>query len=121
MVGVDIIDIEKFKCAVLRTPRLINRLFTPSEISYCLSRKNSYPSMAARFAAKEAIRKLHHLMITKVSFQDLEVIVDINGKPGVTLHGQAHQHAELLGIADIRLSLSHTQNQAIAIACAQKG
>ncbi|MDR1159689.1 MAG: holo-ACP synthase [Syntrophomonadaceae bacterium] len=121
MIGVDIIDIEKFKQAVLRTPRLINRLFTPSEISYCLNKKNCYPSLAARFAAKEAIRKFNHLMIKEVLFQDIEVFVDVNGKPGVKLHGQASKNGKSLGIADICLSLSHSQNQAIAVAYAQKG
>ena len=121
MVGVDIIDINRFKQVVIRTPRLLNRVFTSAEIEYCQNKKNPYPYMAVRFAAKEAVRKIDRLMIKGVKFKEIEVVLDAYGKPELVLHGQARQNSLALQVRKIYLSLSHDGNQAIAFAYMQKG
>lgn len=121
VIGVDMVDIDRFKQVVLRTPRLLDRVFTPAEIAYCQNKKDPYPSLAVRFAAKEAVRKLDQLMIQGVQFQDIEVAMDDHGKPGIALHGQAGENSKSLGIETIFLSLSHVHNLAVAVTYVQKG
>ena len=121
VIGVDIVDIQRFKQVADRTPRMLNRIFTAAEVAYCQSKKDPYPSLAVRFAAKEAVRKLDRLMIEGVKFNEIEVVMDSYGKPGIVLHGQAKRNSVVLGIAEIFLSLSHDRNQAIAFTFMQKG
>ena len=68
LIGVDIIEIERVKKAVERTPRFLDRVFTSRELVYCMKKANPYPSLAARFAAKEALRKLHPAFIPEYVF-----------------------------------------------------
>jgi holo-[acyl-carrier protein] synthase len=121
LVGIDIVDIVRIKMAVERTPRFLNRVFTIREIEYCFKKSDPYPSLAARFAAREALHKLDAIFITGLRFQDSEIIVDANGKPHLALHGDAYHRAQNAGIKDISVSLSHTKEQAIAIVIASKG
>lgn len=119
LVGVDIVDIERIKLAIVRTPRFLTRIFTPNEIDYSLGKKNPYPSLAARFAAKEALRKLHPAFTQGIAFHDVEVINDIKGRPILYLHNRAKEVMQEHGIADIAISLSHARYQAIATIIAQ--
>ena len=121
LIGVDIIEIERVKKAVKRTPRFLGRVFTSRELSYCMNKANPYPSLAARFAAKEALRKLHPAFITGVRFHDLEVLPGEDGRPQVYLHGEAEHRCRIEGIGEISISLSHSRVQAIATAIAKKG
>lgn len=121
LVGIDIIEIERVKEAVTRTPRLLQRLFTERERLYCFGKKNPYPSLAVRFAAREALRKLHPAFISGVGFHDLEVISTENGRPELLLHGRAAKICQEQGIRKLSLSLSHSQEQAIAVVIAEKG
>lgn len=121
LVGVDIIEIERVKKAVERTPRFLERVFTNRELDYCMNKANPYPSLAVRFAAKEALRKLHPALITGVRFHDLEILRDEDGRPRVYLHGMAQKRCQAEGIGEIAISLAHSQEQAIATAIANKG
>lgn len=121
LAGIDIIDIERFKQTVKRTPAILDRVFTRAELNYCFNFNNPYPSLAARFAAKEAVKKLHNGFIQGVRFQDIEVINDLSGKPQVYLHGRAAEFRNESGINSIGISLSHSLQQAIAMAVARKG
>ncbi len=121
LVGIDIVDIERIQTSVIRTPRFLQRVFTEEERSYCLQKKNPYPSLAARFAAKEAVRKLDQLFISSFRFHDVEVIVDQMGKPQIVLHGKVLEEATNAGIQEIALSLSHSKAQAVAVVCAEQG
>ena len=121
LIGVDIIEIERVKKAVERTPRFLDRVFTSRELGYCMKKANPYPSLAARFAAKEALRKLHPAFITGVRFHDLEVLPGEDGRPQVYLHGEAEHRCRIEGIGEISISLSHSREQAIATAIAKKG
>ena len=121
MLGIDIIDIERFKKVALRTPSLLGRVFTPAELAYCQKKKDPYPSLAARFAAKEAVRKLDYNMIKGIKYQDIEVIVEDSGKPKIRLHGKALEQSVAFDTQTIAISLSHSQQQAVAIAGLMKG
>lgn len=121
LVGIDIVDIARIKMAVERTPRFLNRVFTIREIEYCLRKKDPYPSLAVRFAAREALHKLDAIFIDGIRFQDSEIVMDAQGKPWLMLYGEAYTRAQNAGIKDISVSLSHTKEQAIAIVIANKG
>jgi len=120
-IGIDIVDIGRFQTVAQRTPRLLQRVFTERELSYCLAKANPYPSLAARFAAKEAVRKLHPALSRGIRFHDVEVTVDAQGRPGIALHGAALANCQAAGLHDIRVSLSHSKMQAIAAVIAEGG
>ena len=113
LIGIDIIDIERVKEAIERTPRFLKRVFTRQEIDYCLSKKNPYPSLAARFAAKEAVRKVHPLFIGGIRYHDTEVVLNEKRQPQIVLHGKALERFEE-HFKQIAVSLSHAEKQAIA-------
>lgn len=119
-VGVDIVDIERIKLAAQRTPRFLHRIFTPGEIEYCLRKKDPYPSLAVRFAAKEAFRKLHPAFSKGIAFHDVEVVNTLKGRPQLCLHNKALELQKELGIDDLAISLSHAKYQAIATIVARK-
>lgn len=119
-IGVDIVDIERIKLAAQRTPRFLHRIFTPREIEYCFSKKDPYPSLAARFAAKEAFRKLHPSFSKGIAFHDVEVINTGSGRPQLCLHNKASELQMDLGLDELAISLSHAKYQAIATIVAGK-
>lgn len=121
LIGIDIVDIDRIKEVADRTPRFLQRVFTPGELAYCLGKKNPYPSLAARFAAKEALRKLHPYFVKGVKFQEVEVKNAEDGRPEIILHGNALLLQEKAGIESIALSLSHSRNQAVAALIATGG
>ncbi len=121
LAGIDIVDIERFKKTIERTPKILNRLFTEAELEYCRIRANPYPGLAVRFAAKEAVKKLDYRLLKGVGFRDIEILNDFSGKPYLVLHGNANQQHRNSGIGPIAISLSHSETQAIAMATARKG
>lgn len=117
-IGVDIIEIERMKKALWRRPVLEKRLFTLAELTYCRQKANPYPSLAARFAAKEAVLKALGTGLRGMSWQDIEIEVNALGGPEVILRGKAALKAKSLGINKILLSLSHSKDYAVAYALA---
>ncbi len=120
LVGIDIIDIERIKAAVERTPRFLYRIFTKQELEYCFSKSDPYPSLAVRFAAREAVRKLDPVFTSGVLFQDIEVFTHGDGRPELKLHGAALEKSRQEGISKLTISLSHSKTQAIAAVIAKK-
>ncbi len=120
LVGVDIVDIARIKTAVERTPRLLDRIFTKQELAYCFSKSDPYPSLAVRFAAREAVRKLHPIFISGIRFQDIEVFIHEDGRPELKLNGSALEKCRQQGIGELSISLSHSKTQAIAAVIAKK-
>lgn len=120
LVGIDIIDIERIKRAVERTPRFLDRIFTKQELAYCFSKHDPYPSLAVRFSAREAVRKLHPIFISGIRFQDIEVFTHEDGRPELKLHGSALEKCIQQGISDFSISLSHSKTQAVAAVIAKK-
>ncbi|MDO4540795.1 MAG: holo-ACP synthase [Syntrophomonadaceae bacterium] len=121
VVGIDIVDIERFTAAARRTPRMLTRLFTPQELEYCRQKGSPYASLAARFAIREAFRKLHPAFVRGLSFHDVSVQNDEHGKPALLLTAAARQKAAAAGISGFAVSLSHSRSQAIAIVIGEGG
>lgn len=110
-IGIDIIEIGRIEGAVLTWgERFLQRIFTPDEIAAYSSK---IASLAARFAAKEAVMKL---LGKRVSWQDIEVLTNSNGEPLVNLRGQAARQVGPINISTINLSLSHCREYALAVA-----
>ncbi|MCX6444143.1 MAG: holo-ACP synthase [Actinobacteria bacterium] len=104
-IGIDVVDIKRFQESLNRTPNLLEKLFTESE------RAKPVASLAARFAAKEALYKA--LSPSRgLSWHDAEVINHENGKPDFLFRGEI---AELIDGAQVHLSLSHDAGIASAM------
>jgi holo-[acyl-carrier protein] synthase len=115
--GTDLIEIARIAHSVDRYgDRLLHRIYTPAEIAYCLSKRSSAESLAARFAAKEAAAKALGTGISRgVAWLDLEVARQRSGKPAMRLSGRAAEIANTLGVARISLSLTHSKDSALAV------
>ena len=111
-VVIDLLEIERLERALARRPRLAQRLFTDAERAYAASRARPGQHLAARFCAKEAVAKA--LGLTVWSFRDVEVI-STDGPPMIALSGAAERRAAELGV-QVRVSLTHTDHQAGAVA-----
>ncbi len=107
-VGIDVVDIERFAESIARTPSLVTRLFTPSEAKLPLT------SLAARFAAKEAIAKALGAPYG-MDWHDAEVISEDSGRPLFTIRGTVLARADELGVNHVHLSLSHDAGIASAV------
>ena len=120
--GVDIIETERIRRAISRygstgRRRFLSRLYTEAELRYCGDRTES---LAARFAAKEAIAKALGTGAWRdgIRWIDLEIVSDASGAPSVQLHGAAARRAEALGLREWSVSLSHDGERAIAFVVA---
>lgn len=117
--GVDIIDISRFREILKRTPSFEKRMFSKSEISYCDKMNDKAPHLAARFAAKEAVLKsLGRGFSDGIGYRDIEVALERSNKPTIKLSGRVAEIAEAEDIENISISLSHTSNDAICCALA---
>ncbi|MDA0734247.1 MAG: holo-ACP synthase [Chloroflexi bacterium] len=115
--GVDIIEISRVRSVLERyTDRFQQRVFTAGEIAYC---KGRAPNLAARFAAKEATMKALGTGVRGVGWKDIEVVRQPSGAPSIQLYGRAEDRAQLLGVTEIALSISHSQEYAVAFVVAQ--
>lgn len=113
--GVDIIEVERVRSACQRTPSLPGRLFTPAELAYAeSSERHRWARLAARFAAKEALLKALGSGLRQVKWAQIEVVRDDLGRPDLVLTGAAAELARRLGVTRLHLSLSHTENYAVA-------
>ncbi|CAM3694754.1 holo-ACP synthase [Occultella aeris] len=112
-VGIDVVDVARFLATIERTPRLRERLFTPAE------RDLPPASLAARFAAKEAIAKALGAP-GGMSWQDATVHRVSGGPPVVDLTGSVAAVADRLGITSWHLSISHDAGIASAVAVAER-
>ncbi len=107
-VGIDVVDLERFAESLARTPSLRERLFTPAEASVGLA------SLAARFAAKEALAKALGAP-GDLAWHDAEVVSESSGRPVFTLRGTVAARATTLGASHVHLSLSHDAGIASAV------
>lgn len=111
-IGVDMIETERVAQSVTRFgDRFLKRVYTERELAYC---RGQITSLAARWAAKEATAKALGTGIGDVSWREIEVINQANQRPTIQLHGAAAALAEQLGLSGFAVSLSHTQEYAIA-------
>lgn len=117
--GVDLIEIERVQRAVEQHgTRFLQRVYTATERQDCQQRVES---LAARFAAKEAVAKALGTGIWRhgVEWTDIEIVRDpASGAPQLLLHGAAATHAQQLGLTEWSISLSHDRERAIAFVVA---
>ena len=107
-VGIDVVDIGRFEQSLARTPALRQRLFTPQE------RDRPVASLAARFAAKEALAKAlgaPHGM----QWEDAEIVKEASGNPQFDIRGTVLARANDLGVRTVHVSLSHDAGIASAM------
>lgn len=116
-IGTDIVAIERFQRFMdSGNSAIIERLFTPAERSRCESRKDAASCLAARFAAKEAFLKaLGTGLSDGISWQDIEVTNNDQGKPDLVISGKAAELFRNRELTGIHLSLSHDGGKAIAM------
>lgn len=113
-IGCDIIEIKRIAKAI-ENLHFIERVFTEQEAAYCQSRgKQAAASFAARFAAKEAVLKALGTGLRGGEIKEIEVWLDDLGKPNIKLSGYHAELAKKLGVKQILVSLSHSQENAIA-------
>ncbi|MFE5671151.1 holo-ACP synthase [Agromyces sp. NPDC056523] len=113
-IGIDVVDIARFERSLERTPSLRERLFAESE------RHRPARSLAARFAAKEALIKAlgGHAVIR---WHDMRVVQDAEGNPDFALSGALSAHVAALGIDRVHLSMSHDAGIASAFVVLERG
>jgi holo-[acyl-carrier protein] synthase len=110
--GVDLVEISRIQAVLERHgDRFLRRVYTEGELAYANGRLSA---LAARWAAKEATAKALGTGIGAVSFREIEVVCDAQGKPGLSLHGNAAQLAARLKLSQFALSLSHSADHALA-------
>ncbi|HZL78952.1 MAG TPA: holo-ACP synthase [Candidatus Limnocylindrales bacterium] len=116
--GIDLIEVARIASSFEKFgERFVNRILLPDEIAYCLSHRKPAPFLAARFAAKEAISKAFGTGIgASLGWQDLEIRRKESGEPFVVLHGKGRDLFEARGAKSLHISLTHTENYAVATA-----
>jgi holo-[acyl-carrier protein] synthase len=116
--GTDLVEVARFRLALERRSRLAERLFSDAEREYAFRQKDPAKSLAARFGAKEAVMKALGVGLWRFAFRDVEVVRQRGGAPTVRLDGKAAVLAAERGVTDWRLSLTHTETMALAVAVA---
>ena len=119
-IGTDILQISRMADALIRTPKLPQRILTAKEYDQFLASPEATRFMAKRFAAKEAVVKALGTGIGRgVSWQHITITKDDFGKPLVVLTDGAKARAESLTVTDILLSYSDEKDYVVAFALAQ--
>ena len=116
-IGVDLVENARIQHSLDRFgERFLHRVFTEGEIAYSQSMKFPARHLAARFAAKEALSKAFGTGIGKaMGWKDIDVRKKPSGEPFVVLEGGAKQLAADRGVTKVLITLSHTDNHAMAM------
>ena len=119
-IGVDVVDVERMKFALERTPKIRQRLFTEAEISYCEKFRFAERHYAGRWAAKEAVTKA--LGCGLIQWNGVEVTRRPRQAPTVRIFGKIERFANMVGIReeDIQISITHSELSAVAV-CIVRG
>ena len=119
-IGTDIVECLRIAQMIERHGELfLGRVFTPHEIGYCSARKAATQHYAGRWAAKESVLKaLGTGWARGVSWRDMEIRNDGDGKPRITLTGGAKEISDSMGIDEFVVSISHCRSHATAVALA---
>ncbi|HKH87928.1 MAG TPA: holo-ACP synthase [Acidimicrobiales bacterium] len=117
-VGIDAVEIARFRDILQRRPQLAERLFSGAERALASRRADPVPTLAARFAAKEAAMKALSTGIGGIDFADIEVLATDGGAPWLSVGGRAARRAGALGVTNWHVSLSHTRTLATAVVVA---
>ncbi|GHI92215.1 MULTISPECIES: holo-ACP synthase [Streptomyces] len=117
-VGIDVAEVERFGASLERTPALAGRLFLPGELLLPSGERRGTASLAARFAAKEALAKALGAP-AGLLWTDAEVYVEDGGRPRLRVTGTVAERAAELGVASWHVSLSHDAGIASAVVVAE--
>jgi holo-[acyl-carrier protein] synthase len=111
-IGIDIVEITRLEKAIARWgENFLQRVYTDSELR--LYRKHR-SSLAARFAAKEAVIKALGKTTAGVRLREIEILSEPSGRPVVNLYGKAQSQAKELGVNELAITLSHSREYAVA-------
>jgi holo-[acyl-carrier protein] synthase len=121
-IGIDLVENARIADARARFgDRFVDRILRPDEASYCMAQTDPTPSIAARFAAKEAVSKAFGVGIgASLGWHDLEVVRTASGKPEMRLHGGAAALAGKWGVSRVWVSITHTVAHAAAVAVLER-
>lgn len=121
--GIDLTEIGRIQKSMDRYGgRFLARVYTSAEQAYCLRKRNSAESFAARFAAKEAGAKALGTGISYgVNWLEIEVAREPSGRPTLKFHGRAAEFAARLGVVRAALSITHTGDLAMASVVLEDG
>lgn len=111
-VGIDLVDVHRFSRALAKSPKLMQRIFAESDTLL------SPQSLAARFAAKEALIKALGSS-SGLAFNELIILQDAKGKPYFSLRGKSRLTIEQAGVHSLHLSMSHDGDMATALVVAE--
>ncbi len=111
-IGIDLVDIERFRQSLARTPSMRTRLFTESELAYVAPKVDPVPSLAARFAAREAVMKSLGVGLGAFGFHEVWVERAESGAPSLLVTGRAKELADEAGIGIWHVSLTHSATTA---------
>ena len=119
-IGVDVVDVERMKFALERTPRIRQRLFTEDEIAYCEKFRFAERHYAGRWAAKEAVTKA--LGCGLIQWNGVEVMRRPRQAPTVRIFGKIERFADMVGVRqeDLFISITHSELSAVAV-CVVRG
>jgi holo-[acyl-carrier protein] synthase len=117
--GVDVVDLDRFRTVLGRRPRIAERVFTDGERRYAFSKADPVPRLAARFAAKEATMKALGVGLGAFKFYDVEVVRAPSGEPSVRLDGHAVVLARRRGATRFHLTMTHSDLTAVAFVIAE--
>ena len=119
-IGIDIIEIDRVRESVEKFgDKFLNKIYTKSELEYCLNKSSKYQHLAARFAAKEAVYKaLTTGWHEKATWQDIEISNEPNGMPIVKLNGKLKSF--LSKDNSLRISMSHSRDYVACVAIIYK-
>ncbi|WP_040495093.1 holo-ACP synthase [Ilumatobacter nonamiensis] len=118
-IGIDLVDIERFRTSLARTPSMRTRLFTATELAYVAPKSDPVPSLAARFAAREAVMKTLGLGLGAFGFHDVWVERAESGEPSLRVTSRALELADAAGVSRWHLSLTHSDTTAAAYVIAE--
>ena len=118
-IGTDIIEIERIQEShAAYGEKFLKRIFTKEEIDYCLNKENPYPSLAVRFASKEAMIKAARVgKFHPYTWTDVSVEVDAEGIPHVLLFNELRNQLKDMRI---HISVSHSHHYATAVVVIEK-
>ena len=119
-VGIDAVDVDRFRRVLHRRPRFAERVFTAAERAEAARRRDPVPGLAARFAAKEAVMKSLSVGLGAFDFADVEVVRGEGGAPALSVAGRAAARAAEQSVAGWHISLTHTATVAMAVAVAYR-
>ena len=115
--GVDLVDVGRVKSILVRRSSFRERVFTPEEIAYCERQGSPAESYAARWAAREACRKALG-GIREMRWHDVRVDRAPSGAPSLSLSGTSLARAQMLGVTEVKVALTHERRMAAAFCVA---